>query len=180
MAEGALDEETILMARVHFGDGAALAELYARLGPHVYALCYELLHSREDAEEVLQDTFARLSSGPHHYRPALGSPRAFVYTVARNAALSRLRARKARPATLDPELVPAERLAAQNNDLDAKSSVEAAMQQLSERDQSLLHDAFFQGLTHPEIATTQGLPLGTVKTRLRRALQSMRRRLEDA
>ncbi|GGR07104.1 RNA polymerase [Deinococcus ruber] len=175
-----MDEETVLMARLHFGDGAALAELYARLGPHVYALCFELLQSREDAEEVLQDTFARLSSGPHLYRPELGSPRAYVYTVARNTALSRLRARKARPTSLDPALVPAERLAAHTQDLDVRSSVHTAMETLPRSDQRLLLDAFFQGLTHPEIATARSMPLGTVKTRLRRALLAMRRRLEDA
>ena len=175
----AVDEETILMARLHFGDEGALTELYARLGPHIYALSHALLHSREEAEEVLQDVFARLSGGGHGYRPALGSPRAFIYTMARNASLSRLRARGARPNTLDPELVSADALAAQPTDLETQLTVRGALERLPDRDQQLLLDAFFTGLTHPEIASRRQLPLGTVKTRLRRALLTMRHMLED-
>lgn len=174
-----MDEETILMARLHFGDADALAELYSRLGPHVYALSHALLHSREEAEEVLQDTFARLGGGRHGYRPVLGSPRAFIYTMARNASLSRLRARGARPATLDPDLVPPESLAAPAADLETRLTVQSALRHLPDRDQDLLLDAFFGGLSHPEIAVRRQLPLGTVKTRLRRAMQAMRRRLEE-
>ncbi|WP_425145224.1 RNA polymerase sigma factor [Deinococcus sp.] len=175
-----MDEETILMARLHFGDGAALSELYALLGPHVYALSYALLQSREDAEEVLQDTFAQLGSRPAAYRPQLGSPRAFIYTVARNAALSRLRARKARPATLDPDDLAVDQLAARRSDPDTTALVQSALSRLPDLDQRLLLDAFFSGLSHPQIAEGRQLPLGTVKTRLRRALLAIRRRLEEA
>ena len=139
-----MDEETILMARLHFGDADALAELYARLGPHVYALSHALLHSREEAEEVLQDIFARLSSGRHGYRPVLGSPRAFIYPLARNAALSGRRARGARPASLDPELVSPDLLAAQQPDLDTRVTVQGALERLPDREKALILDAFFK------------------------------------
>ncbi|WP_407542172.1 sigma-70 family RNA polymerase sigma factor (plasmid) [Deinococcus radiomollis] len=175
-----MDEEIILMARLHFGDADALTELYARLGPHVYALSHALLHSREEAEEVLQDIFARLSSGGHGYRPVFGSPRAFIYTMARNASLSRLRARGARPVSLDPDLVSPDLLAARQPDLDTRVTVQGALERLTDHDQALILDAFFQGLSHLEIAARRQMPLGTVKTRLRRALLTMRRRLEEA
>ena len=174
-----MDEEIVLMARLQFGETDALSELYRRLGPHVFSLSFRLLQSREEAEEVVQDVFARLGSGRHGYKVVLGSPRAFIYTMARNAALSRLRVRSARPVTIDPELVPSEMFAAQQADLDVQITVQSAINQMPSRDRELVLDAFFQGLSHPEIATERKLPLGTVKTRLRRALLSLRGRLRE-
>lgn len=172
------DDELMLMLRLRRPDEAALADLYARVGPQVLALAGRLLGSREEAEEVLQDTFARLSERAGQYRPELGSPRAFIYTVARNEALSRLRARGARPQAADPELAPLEGLRAPAPDLDTRVVVQGALERLPEQDQRLLRDAFFQGLSHGEIAAARQLPLGTVKSRLRRAMLAMRRHLE--
>ena len=73
-----------------------------------------------------------------------------------------------------------ELVAARQPDLDTRVTVEGALERLSDHDQALILDAFFQGLSHPEIAARRQIPLGTVKTRLRRALLTMRRRLEEA
>ncbi len=172
-------EEITLMLRLRSGEPAALSELHARLGRHVLALAWRLLGDHGEAEEVLQDTFTRLSLRAQHYRPDLGSPRAFVYTVARNEALSRLRARGARPVLSgDEDLLGNVPAAGSSADLDTRLVVQGALERLPERDQLLLHDAFFLGLSHAEIAEGRALPLGTVKTRVRRALLSMRRYLE--
>lgn len=198
-----MDEEAFALLRLQHGDLDALTELHRLLGRQVYAVAFHLLHSPQEAEEVVQDTFMRLSERSGSYRPELGSPRAFMYTVARNAALSRLRARSSRPVTQEPmaslggtgsggtgsvgtepqhhaweglEAAPSERGRA---DLDTQLVVEAAMQRLPDRDQTLILDAFFGGLSHPEIAAKRELPLGTVKSRLRRALLAMRHHLED-
>ncbi|GAA5534207.1 RNA polymerase sigma factor [Deinococcus aluminii] len=175
-----MDEETLLMLRLRRGDGEALAELHRRVGRHVYAVAYHLLHHREEAEEVVQDTFTRVVRGADSYHPELGSPRAFIYTIARNAALSRLRARSARPVMVDPEELPPDHLPAPAPDLETRVIVQSAVQHLTIRDQALILDAFFDGLSHPEIAAKRQLPLGTVKSRLRRALLAMRERLEDS
>ncbi|AWN23588.1 RNA polymerase subunit sigma-24 [Deinococcus irradiatisoli] len=172
-------DELTLMLRLRRQDEAALGELYARLGPQVLALAWRLLSDREEAEEVLQDTFTRLMARAHQYRPELGSPRAFVYTVARHEALSRLRARGARPQPSDDEALLGElSVPGLSHDLDTRVVVQGALERLPERDQVLLHDAFFLGLSHGEIAEERSMPLGTVKTRVRRALASMRRYLE--
>lgn len=176
-----MDAEVALMLRLRVRDEAALAELYGRLGGHVYALALRLLDSREEAEEVLQDTFVRAFERAHQYRPELGSPRAFVYTIARHEALSRLRARGARPQRTearDDELEP--NLACEPPDLTTRTMVRGALEHLAERDRALLEATFFQGLSHSEIAASSGLPLGTVKTRVRRALLQLRRFLEGA
>lgn len=176
-----MTDETTLMLRLRRGDEAALAELYARLGPHVHALAWRLLGDREEAEEVLQDTFDRLSRRAHQYHPELGSPRAFVYTIARNEALSRLRARGARPLVGDGEdLLDEVPVPSSSDDLDTRVVVQGALSRLTTHDQALLHDSFFLGLSHGEIAQARSLPLGTVKTRVRRALASLRRYLEGS
>ncbi|WP_240740816.1 sigma-70 family RNA polymerase sigma factor [Deinococcus sp. Arct2-2] len=183
-----MDEEAFALLRLQHGDLDALTELHRQLGRQVYAVAFHLLQSPQEAEEVVQDTFLRLSERAGSYRPELGSPRAFIYTVARNAALSRLRARSSRPVSQEPEVGTEPQhhawdgLEATNvgrADLDTQLVVQAAMQRLPNRDQTLILDAFFGGLSHPEIAVKRALPLGTVKSRLRRALRAMRHQLED-
>ncbi|WP_161883266.1 RNA polymerase sigma factor [Deinococcus alpinitundrae] len=181
MTDDQTSQERTLMLRLQHRDEAALAELYARLGQHVLALAFRLLSDREEAQEVLQDTFARLDARAHQYRPELGSPRAFIYTVARHEALSRLRARGARPLLSggDEDLLGELSVPDASGDLDTRMVVQGALSHLPERDRLLLHDAFFAGLSHAEIAEERALPLGTVKTRLRRALETMRRSLGE-
>ena len=176
-----MTDEPTLMLRLRYGDEAALAELYARLGGPVHALAWRLLGDREEAQEVLQDTFERLFRCAHQYRPELGSPRAFVYTVARNEALSRLRARGARPVLDgDEDLLGEAASPSSGPELDTRMVVQNALVRLSAHDQALIHDSFFLGLSHGEIASAHALPLGTVKTRVRRALARMRRTLEGS
>lgn len=168
------------MERLQRGDEGALAELYEKLSGNVYALAVQLLGSREEAEEVLQDTFLKLCRNPHSFRLEGGSVRAFVYTVARNACLSRLRARRARPLKAedldlhDPDS-SFEVLSARPN---MNLEVQQALEQLEPLDRQLLNEAFFDGYSHGELAAHFGLPLGTVKSRVRRALHSLRQFLD--
>jgi len=165
------------MLRLRERDEDALTQLYGLLSGHVHALALRMLDSREEAEEVVQDTFVRIFERAHQYRPELGSPRAYVYTVARHEALSRLRSRGARPLRTqgdDTELV----VPVETPDLTERIVAHAALARVSDRDRELLHATFFEGYTHSEVAHFTGLPVGTVKTRIRRALLSMRRRLE--
>lgn len=171
-AEG---EATLLM-RLQHGDQAALHELYTRLSGNVYALAMNLLKSREEAEEVLQDTFFKLCGSAHGYRADRGSARAFIYTVARNDCLSRLRAKRARPLQdtewdlHDPERQPP--AAARDPVLNAQT--EQALSQLEPLDRDLLHASFYGGYSHGELAERFDLPLGTIKSRVRRALLTLR------
>jgi RNA polymerase sigma-70 factor, ECF subfamily len=177
-----MDLETGLMARLADGDEGALAELYELLSERVYTLALRMLQSREEAEEVLQDTFLKLYRKAGSYRFELGSPRAFIYTIARNEALSRLRARSARPAKSAGWEVhnPNSALAAPEagNPL-TRVEVEGALEILAEDDAKLLQLAFFDGYSHAELASVTGMPLGTVKSKLRRALSKLRGHLEE-
>lgn len=168
------------MERLQRGDEEALAELYEKLSGNVYTSAIQLLRSREEAEEVLQDTFIKLYRNPHSFRLEGGSVRAFVYTVARNACLSRLRAKRARPLQAegldvhDPDSSLAT-FSAPGLDVE----VQQALEQLEALDRELLDEAFFGGHSHGELAARFELPLGTVKSRVRRALHSLRQFLEQ-
>nr|WP_221277100.1 sigma-70 family RNA polymerase sigma factor [Deinobacterium chartae] len=170
-----------MIHRVGQGDEEALRILYGQLGPAVQALALRMLGSREEAEEVLQDTFVRLHARAVGYRSDFGSARAFVYTIARNEALSRLRSRQARPRHADGWDVhePDVPLSAPAADPLDRLLVERALERLGPPDDHLLRAAFFQGHSHAELARHSGLPLGTVKTRLRRALLRLQALLGD-
>ena len=171
-----MDSEAALVGRLQRGDERALAELYDRLGTHVYALALKLLRSPEEAEEVVQDTFLKLYEADS-YKTLERSPRAYIYTIARNLALSRLRKRQVRPTkaeewdVYDPRSDLAE---PQSADHESKLLAERLLAYLSDDERALVEDSFYEGYTHSQLAKRTGLPLGTVKSKLRRALLKLR------
>ena len=177
-----MDIETELMARLKRGDEQALAELYERLSPNVNALAQKLLGSREEAEEVVQDTFLTLYRKADRYKVERQSPRAYIYTIARNNAFSRLRKRKARPQKADALDVTDARsryaaspsTSPSTKDRTTELYVEKILGQLDTDERELLEQNFYLGYTHAELAERTDMPLGTVKSKLRRALLKLR------
>ncbi|MFO7546515.1 MAG: sigma-70 family RNA polymerase sigma factor [Trueperaceae bacterium] len=170
-----------LMRRVVEGSEDALAALYHRHGGVVLALARRMLDSREEAEEVLHDAFLRLWRSAGRYREERSAVRTYLFSIARNECLSRLRARSARPraiAGLDPH-DPAFAVVA-NDDGDPVDGILArrALASLQGGERELLEEAYFGGWSHAELSERHGLPLGTVKSKLRRALLKMRAALE--
>ena len=172
-----MELEAELVVRLQGGDEGALAELYERLGGNVYALALKLLKSREEAEEVVQDTFLTLYRKAESYSTPHLSPRAFIYTIARNEALSRLRKRGARPGKADGWDVH-DPSAAFSSPAPADPTtalfVGKMLERLDPEERTLLEGNFYSGYTHAELADLTGLPLGTVKSKLRRALLKLR------
>ena len=174
--------ETELMLRLQSGDDSALAGLYDALGPNVYALALQMLSNREDAEEVLQDTFGKLYQNVTRFDPELGSARAYIYTIARNEARMRLRAKRSRPSKAESyDLYDATSpfKAPNKVDHDLRISLGKALEHLHDDDAKLLKASFFEGYSHAELSEQTGLPLGTVKSRVRRALLKLREVLVD-
>ena len=163
---------------------AALAELYERYSAMVFAVASRVLRDKRDAEEVLQDVFLSLWRTAGRYDPDLGSLGTYLLTLTRNASLSRLRARAARAQVLDdddihdPDGQFARQTAARQPDLTERVVVQAALATLAPDERRLLEGAFFDGLTYEDLAERAGLPLGSVKSRIRRALIKLRGRLE--
>lgn len=174
------DAEATLLIRLQHGDQEALHELYTQLSGNVYSLAQQMLRNHEEAEEVLQDTFLKVYTSANGFDASRGSARAFVYTVARNGCLSRLRARRARPEAAlewdvhDPGAPFPERWA----DPALRAETDQVLGHLAPLDRTLVEEAFYGGYSHRELAARTGLPLGTVKSRVRRALLSLRELLE--
>lgn len=160
----------------------ALRTLFGRHGPAVKALAWRMLESREEAEEVLQDVFLRLYRHAERFEPGRASLRTWLFTVTRNLATSRIRKRYARPrklAELDLHGVPFQTAVGLEDDPLPGILVRDALACLEPDERELLDGAFYRGYSHTELAEAHDLPLGTVKSRVRRALIKLRRLLEE-
>ncbi|RIH88802.1 RNA polymerase sigma factor [Calidithermus roseus] len=176
-----MESDSDLIRQVAQGEESALEELYRRYGGKVYALLLRMLGGREEAEEVLQDSFVQLYKEARRYDPQRGSVSTFVFTIARNLALSRLRARRVRPQkALEHDLHDPEQEMGlwHEHDPTDRVLVERALARLSPEDRRLLEESFYWGYSHSELSERHQMPLGTVKTKLRRALLQLREFLE--
>ncbi|MGC1335015.1 MAG: sigma-70 family RNA polymerase sigma factor [Candidatus Cybelea sp.] len=165
------------MERVRVGDTAAFETLYDGYHRLVYGVALRVLSDPGGAEDVTQAVFMKIWSNPELFRS--GNFGAWIVRVARNRAFDALRARAARPEDEFPATIPAqdalEDIAiAQLN----AESVRTAIEQLPEEQRKLIELGFFGGATHQEMAKTTGLPLGTVKTRIRSGLRRLRNALD--
>lgn len=177
-----MDEDAHRIARIRDGDEHALRELYDALARHVHALALRITASREDAEEVLQDTFVQVHRSAARFDAARGSARAWIYTIARNLARMRVRSRASRPFTQASEHAPVRRSTRPGPEAvtSERVALERAFAVLDDHEVRLLQDAFFGGYSHAELAERDDVPLGTVKSRLRRAMLKARSALTAA
>lgn len=163
-----------LVARIRAGDQQAISELYDRYAKVVYAVALRVLQDAGAAEDVLQDVFLQLWRNPDAFDASRGSLAAWLAVIARHRAIDRLRQR--RPETDIEDCViaggPDFREEAERKLIIDK--VREVLGQMNPDQRKLLELAFFQGLTHTEIAEKTGEPLGTVKTRIRSGLQFLR------
>lgn len=171
-----------LVQRLVARDESALAVLYDRYSGLVCAVVTRILRDAGGAEEVLQDIFFQLWRNASHFDPARGSLPGWLLVTARNRAISKLRRRRPGDATDDTEL-EADSIAlpfslesaAEQKQLLGK--VKGAMGDLPSPQRQAVELAYFEGMTHSEIAEQTGEPLGTVKTRLRSAVESLKQKL---
>jgi len=168
------------LARMARGDHDGLAELYDRHARPIYSLALRILQDPSDAEDVVQEVFSQAWQQAGRYDPSRGAVAAWLLTVARSRAIDRLRARRARPENLmderavlnivdlgqaqDEQVLSAEQIA----------RVRAALGDLPVLQRVAIELAYYEGLTHAEIAARLEQPLGTVKTRIRLALLKLR------
>jgi RNA polymerase sigma-70 factor (ECF subfamily) len=171
-------DDNELVAQVVQGDQRAFLALYDRHAAHVYALALRILRDPMLAEEVTQDTFLKLWSRARLYLAERGALPVWLLTIARRTALDRLRLEARRPALSggdDPEDLW-QNLSESGVFADETRwrSLHFAVQSLAPEYRRVLELAYYQGMSQSEIAETLGWPLGTVKTRLRAAMQHLR------
>jgi RNA polymerase sigma-70 factor, ECF subfamily len=181
--------DRLLLERIARRDATAVAELYDRHCRVLYGIALRILRSASDAEDVLQDVFVRVWTRADSYDERLGAPGAWLTRIARNRAIDKLRARATRgdahPPSLD-ELNALERTTVSDQpspettaeQSQTRHDIRGALALLPDEQRTLIEAAFFEGYTHSELADRFGLPLGTVKTRIRSGMLAMRQRLE--
>ncbi len=176
--------DAALIERITQRDEAALAALYDRYAAMLSSVLNRILRDTQAAEEILQDIFFQLWRMPSRFDASRGSLPGWLLVIARNRAISRLR-RHNPAAAGDDELgensvvlsVNFESAVAQKQLLER---VKHTIENLPAEQRACVELAYFEGLTHSEIAARTGDPLGTVKTRLRSAVETLKRTLRAA
>jgi RNA polymerase sigma factor (sigma-70 family) len=159
------------------GNDDALRAIYARFSRPVYTMGLRLLGSREAAEELTQDVFVTAWRKAGRFDPQRGRLSTWLMTIAHNLAVDRLRRDTGvtRPTLVLVDEVPDAPGLDQEDLLMERDAAIRALSSLSAAERRLLSRAYFRGMTAREIAESDGIPLGTVKTRLRSALIKVRR-----
>jgi len=173
------------LARIARGDQSAFADLYDRHARLVYSLALRILQDRADAEDVVQEVFAQVWAQAGRYDASRGAVAAWMLMLTRSRAIDRLRAQRVRPEAA-AEAGAAEDVvdmaAAQDMDLLSAEQVarlQRALKELPDVQRTALELAYYEGLTHVEIAARLAEPLGTVKTRIRQAVITLRGALTE-
>jgi RNA polymerase sigma-70 factor (ECF subfamily) len=175
---GAADDAALLKA-IQEGEQAAVAELYDRYSGVAYGLALRVTADRSTAEDVVQDAFVSLWKQARRFDAERGRVRSWLLTIVHNRAVDAVRRRSKRSERALPE-GPEEFIATRGRPEELTEwameaeAVREAMSQVPEEQRRTIEMAYFQGLTHVEIAERMGVPAGTVKSRLRIGLDKMR------
>jgi RNA polymerase sigma-70 factor (ECF subfamily) len=174
-------DETLLK-RISQHQQPALNELYGRYGRTLKAVIDSVVHEEAEADDVLQEIFLQIWKEANNYSPKAGKPLGWVVTIARRRAIDRLRRRQAYSRARDRyseqlERQPQHRPRRYSDDpfvlADLRRFLKKRMRCLPEYQREAIELAFFNGLSHREIAAATDTPLGTVKTRLELGLQKL-------
>lgn len=182
-------DDGALLGAVAQGDRDAFATLYDLYAARVYGMALRVLGRETEAETVVSDVFLSLWENPHRFDASRGPLRTYLLVLARSRSIDRLRAGATRAERTEAAAVEsASALAARQTsdrpevkiaERERQDLLHAAVGRLEPKQRTPLEMAFFEGLTHAEIAARLGEPLGTVKTRIRTALNTLRSALRS-
>jgi RNA polymerase sigma-70 factor (ECF subfamily) len=177
-----------LLARVVKGDQQAFSQLYDYSSTLLFTLAVRMLGNREEAAELLQDVYLEVWRKVSRYDVGRGTPIAWMITLTKSRAIDRLRARASRgyratnsleggmaTQVADPAPSPLETQA----DQELRTAIGAAVAGLPQSQQQAIELAYYEGLSHTEIATRLNQPLGTVKTRIKLGMSKLRESLQQ-
>ena len=171
-------EEESLLGRVSKGDQQAMAEIFDRYSRLVYSVALRVLSDSGHAEDVMQEVFLKVWREPQVFFQDRGRLGAWLAVIARNRAIDSLRRRKPSDSVEDVILASRTDIASEVERESLIDKIRGAMRILPPEQKLSMELAYFEGLSHSEIAARTGDPLGTVKSRIRSALLSLRKALE--
>jgi len=174
--------DVALMQRMTRGDGAALDALFGRHGDRVHGLLLRMLGASGEAEEVLQEVFLQAWKKADSYRPDRSSPRGWLLVMARSRALDRMRAtrsarRRDEGALQEQPLVAPAEADLEIERLELATRTRELLAELPPEQREAIELAFFGGLTHTEVASRLGVPLGTIKSRILMGMKKLKQGL---
>ncbi len=172
-------DDAVLLALVQRGNEPAMAALFDRYSKVVYSVALRVLRDPAAAEDILQEIFMQVWRSPESFIATRGSLGGWLAVVSRNRSIDALRRRRPTDSMEDVVIASPYNLAdeAERNVMIEKAREVIHLLPLEQR--KTLEMAFFDGLTHSEIAEMTGDPLGTVKTRIRSALLSLRKAFQS-
>jgi RNA polymerase sigma-70 factor (ECF subfamily) len=173
-------EDVALLTGIEQGDTQAMASLFDRYSGTVYSVALRVLKDTGQAEDVMQDIFIQIWKKPGAFVSGRGSLGAWLVVVARNRAIDTLRRRRPTDSVEDVVLASSTDLAAEAERNTLMEKVRIHLGQLPPEQRKSVEMAYFEGLSHSEIAEKTGDPLGTVKTRIRLALITLRKAMQAA
>ena len=171
-----------LLTLIADGDVRAVGVLYDRYAPTLFPIALRIVRDRAEAEDVLHDAFVAVNERASQYAADRGSVIAWLVTLVRNLSIDRTR-RRDRRGTLAREVLAHEPPASVRDperltsDASEREKIRRALATLPEAQRQTLEVAFFEGLSYPEIAARENVPLGTIKSRAARALAALREAL---
>jgi RNA polymerase sigma-70 factor (ECF subfamily) len=172
------ESEASLVWGIGSGDESAMAALYDRYSSLVYAVALRVLGDTGAAEDVLQEVFMQLWRNPAAFDASRGNLGAWLGVIARNRAIDGLRKRRPETDITDVVLSVEPDMASEAERGRAMEKVRGALGGMPAPQRNALEMAYFEGLTHTEIAAKTGEPLGTIKTRIRTGLHALRKAFE--
>ena len=170
-----------VMRAIAAGDRAALSLLYERTSAKLFGICTRLLPSAAEAEEVLQDVYVTVWQKAARYDETKASPITWLAVLARNKAIDRLRGRRIATDEIDVAADVADPGASADELIEAgqdQARLAACLDELDEKPRAMIRAAFLDGATYPELAQREQVPLGTMKSWIRRGLMRLRGCLE--
>ena len=171
-------DDVALLRLVQRGDDSAMGALYDRYGKVVYSVALRVLQDPASAEDVLQEIFLQIWRNPDSFIATRGTLGGWLAVVSRNRSIDALRRRKPSEQVDDMQLPSGYDLGEEAIRSGMMDKARVIIGKLPHEQRKTLEMAFFEGLTHSEIAEITGDPLGTVKTRIRSALLTLRKGLQ--
>jgi RNA polymerase sigma-70 factor (ECF subfamily) len=171
-------DDGLLLTRIQRGEEAAMATLFDRYSKVVYSVALRVLRDPAAAEDVLQDIFMQIWRKPESFVSSRGSMGGWLAVVARNRSIDSLRRRKPSDSVDEIALASPYNLAEEAERSVMMERARGVMIGLPPEQRKVVEMAFFDGLTHSEIAELTGDPLGTIKTRIRTALLVLRKAMQ--